>query len=44
MGSRVMCEGSSYIYLPSKVVAPQSNSSRLENGIKVYLADMSWGS
>ena len=44
MGSRVMCEGSPYIYLPSKVAAPQSNSSGLEKSIKVCLADVSWDS
>ena len=38
-----MCERSSYIYPPSKVAASQSNSSRIENGIKVCLADMFWG-
>jgi len=44
MGSRVVCEGSSYIYPPSKVAAPQSNSSGLEKSIKVHLADVSWDS
>ena len=39
----VMCEGSSYIYPPSKVAASQSNSSRIENDIEVCLADVSWG-
>ena len=42
--SRIMCEGSPYIYLPSKVAASQSNSSRIENGVKVCPADVSWGS
>jgi len=42
--SRVMCEGSPYIYPPSKVTASQSNGSRIENGIEVGLADVSWGS
>ena len=42
--SGVMCEGSSYIYPPSKVAASRSNGSRIENGIEVGLADMSWGS
>ena len=42
--SGVMCEGSSYIYPPSKVAASQSNGSGIENGIEVGLADMSWGS
>ena len=41
--SRVMCEGSSYIYPPSKVAVSRSNGSRIENGIKVYLVDVSWG-
>jgi len=41
--SRVMCEGSPYIYPPSKVAAFRSNSSRIENGIKVCLVDVSWG-
>ena len=41
--SGVMCEGSPYIYPPSKVAASRSNGSRIENGIKVYLADVSWG-
>jgi len=40
--SRVMCEGSPYIYLPSKVAASRSNSSGIENGIEVSLADVSW--
>ena len=38
-----MCEGSSYIYPPSKVAASRSNGSRIENGVEVYLADASWG-
>ena len=38
-----MCEGSSYIYLPSKIAASQSNGSRIENGIKVCPVDVSWG-
>ena len=38
-----MCEGSSYIYPPSKVAASRSNGSRIENGVEVSLADMSWG-
>ena len=42
--SRVMCEGSPYIYPPSKVTASRSNGSRIENGIEVGLADVSWGS
>jgi len=33
--SGVMCEGSPYIYPLSKVAASQSNSSRIENGVKV---------
>jgi len=41
--SGVMCEGSPYIYLPSKIAVSQSNSSGIENGIKVCPADMSWG-
>jgi len=41
--SRVMCEGSPYIYPPSKIATSQSNGSRIENGIKVSLADVSWG-
>ena len=36
MSSEVMYERSSYIYLPSKVAVPQSNSSGLEKSIKVY--------
>ena len=43
MCSRVMCEGSPYIYPPSKVAASRSNGSGIENGIKVSLADVSWG-
>jgi len=39
-----MCEGSPYIYPPSKIAAPQSNSSGLEKSIEVHLADVSWGS
>ena len=42
--SGIMCEGSSYIYPPSKVAASWSNSSRIENSVKVSLADMSWDS
>jgi len=41
--SGVMCEGSSYIYPPSKVAVSQSNSSGIENGIEVCPADVSWG-
>ena len=41
--SRVMCEGFSYIYPPSKVVASQSNGSGIENGVEVCLVDVSWG-
>jgi len=41
--SRVMCEGSSYIYPPSKVAASRSNGSGIENGVEVSLADVSWG-
>jgi len=37
-----MCKGSSYIYPPSKIAVSRSNSSGIENGIKVCLADMSW--
>jgi len=44
MGSRVVYEGSSYIYSPSKIAVPQNNGSRLENGIKVCPADVSLGS
>ena len=39
-----MCEGSPYIYPPSKVAVPRSNSSRLEKSVKVHPADVSWGS
>ena len=39
-----MCEGSSYIYPLSKVATSRSNSSRIENGVEVSLADVSWGS
>ena len=42
--SRVMCEGSPYIYPPSKIAASRSNSSGIENGVEVGLADMSWDS
>ena len=42
--SGVMCEGSSYIYPLSKVATSRSNSSRIENGVEVSLADVSWGS
>jgi len=41
--SGVMCEGSPYIYPPSKVAASRSNGSGIENGIEVCLVDMSWG-
>ena len=41
--SGVMCEGSPYIYLPSKVAASQSNGSGIENSIEVCLADVFWG-
>ena len=41
--SGVMCEGSPYIYPPSKVAASRSNGSGIENGIEVGLADVSWG-
>ena len=40
--SRVMCEGSPYIYPPSKVAVSQSNGSGIENGVEVDLADVSW--
>ena len=43
MGSRVVCEGFSYIYPPSKITTPRSNSSGLEKSIKVCPADVSWG-
>ena len=39
-----MYEGSPYIYPLSKVAASRSNGSRIENGVEVSLADMSWGS
>ena len=39
-----MCEGFPYIYPPSKVAAPQSNSSELEKSIEVCLVDVSWDS
>ena len=42
--SRVMCEGSPYIYPSSKVAASRSNSSRIENSVEVSLADVSWDS
>jgi len=42
--SRVMCKGSPYIYPPSKVAVSRSNGSGIENGVEVYLADVSWGS
>jgi len=38
-----MCEGSSYIYPPSKVAVSRSNGSGIENDIEVSLADVSWG-
>ena len=41
--SGIMCEGSLYIYPPSKVAASRSNGSGIENGIEVCLEDMSWG-
>ena len=41
--SRVMCEGSPYIYPPSKVAVSRSNGSGIENGVEVSLADVSWG-
>jgi len=41
--SRVMCEGSPYIYSPSKVAVSRSNGSGIENGVEVSLADVSWG-
>jgi len=44
MGSRVMYEGSSYIYPPFKVAASRSNGSGIENSVKVYLEDVSWDS
>jgi len=42
--SGIMCEGSPYIYPPSKVAASRSNSSGIENGVEVSLVDVSWGS
>ena len=42
--SGVMCEGSPYIYPPSKVAVSRSNGSRIENGVKVDLVDVSWSS
>jgi len=39
-----VCEESPYIFPPSKVVAPQSNGSELEESIKVYPVDVFWGS
>jgi len=42
--SRVMCEGFPYIYPSSKIAASQSNGSRIENGVEVGLADVSWDS
>ena len=41
--SGVMYKRSPYIYPPSKIAASRSNSSGIENGIKVSLADVSWG-
>ena len=41
--SGVMCEGSPYIYPPSKVAVSQSNGSGIENSVEVDLADVSWG-
>ena len=41
--SGIMCKRSSYIYPPSKVTMSQSNGSGIENGVKVSLADVSWG-
>jgi len=41
--SGVMYEGFPYIYPPSKVTVSQSNGSRIENGVKVCPADVSWG-
>jgi len=40
--SRVMCEGSPYIYPSSKVAASRSNGSSIENSVEVGLADVSW--
>ena len=42
--SGVMCEGSPYIYPPSKVAVSRSNGSGIENGVEVSLVDVSWGS
>ena len=39
-----MCERSPYIYPSSKVAASRSNGSRIKNGVKVCLADVSWSS
>jgi len=39
-----MCKGSPYIYPPFKVAVSRSNSSGIENSIKVCLADVSWDS
>jgi len=41
--SGIMCKRSSYIYPSSKVTTSQSNGSGIENGVKVSLADVSWG-
>jgi len=41
--SGVMYKGFSYIYPPSKVAVSWSNGSGIENGVKVCLADVSWG-
>jgi len=38
-----VCEGSPYIYPPSKVAAPRSNSSGLEKGVEVCSTDVSGG-
>jgi len=38
-----MCEGFPYIYPPSKVAAPRSNSTGLEKSVKVHPVDVSWG-
>ena len=40
--SGVMYEGSPYIYPPSKVAVSWSNGSKIENGVEVSLADVSW--
>jgi len=40
--SRVMCERSPYIYPSSKVAASRNNGSRIENGVEVSLANVSW--